>query len=93
MVGVTNENTISLQDNLYFSTMKLLFVASMHHFFSNIAVFLCAYLFHSSLLRFLMPFFYFQIEPKRDDDPNPASERIVTIKGIPDAIWRVGALI
>ncbi|KAK2158971.1 hypothetical protein LSH36_161g14031 [Paralvinella palmiformis] len=28
------------------------------------------------------------IEPKRDDDPNPAVERIVTIKGNPDAIWR-----
>lgn len=33
------------------------------------------------------------IEPKRDDDPNPASERIVTIKGIPDAIWRANYFI
>ncbi len=30
-----------------------------------------------------------QIEPKRDDDPNPAAERIVTIKGNPDGTWRV----
>lgn len=30
----------------------------------------------------------FQIEPKKDDDPNPASERIVTIKGTQDSIWR-----
>ncbi|ELU05631.1 hypothetical protein CAPTEDRAFT_229004 [Capitella teleta] len=28
------------------------------------------------------------IEPKKDDDPNPASERIVSIKGTQDSIWR-----
>jgi len=28
------------------------------------------------------------IEPKKDDDTNPSVERIVTIKGNPDSIWR-----
>jgi len=28
------------------------------------------------------------IEPKKDDDPNPAAERIVTVKGTPDGLWR-----
>ena len=32
------------------------------------------------------------IEPKRDDDPNPAAERTVTIKGSLDAQWRVRKL-
>ena len=32
------------------------------------------------------------IEPKRDDDPNPAAERTVTIKGSMDAQWRVRTL-
>ena len=31
-------------------------------------------------------------EPKRDDDPNPAAERTVTIKGSMDAQWRVRSL-
>jgi len=33
------------------------------------------------------------IEPKKDDDPNPAAERIVTIKGNPDSIWRASFLV
>ena len=32
---------------------------------------------------------YVTIEPKKDKDANPASERSVTIKGNPDAFWRV----
>ena len=56
MVGVTNVNTISLQNNLYFSAMKLLFVVSMHHVFSNIEVFGCACLLHPSLFRFVISF-------------------------------------
>ena len=33
------------------------------------------------------------IEPKKDNDPDPAVERIVTIKGSQDAQWRVCSVI
>lgn len=36
---------------------------------------------------------YVTIEPKNNDDPNPAAERIVTIKGSCDAQWRACFLI
>ncbi len=34
-----------------------------------------------------------QIEPKKDEDPNPAAERTVTIKGSQEAQWRVSIYI
>ena len=33
------------------------------------------------------------IEPKNNEDPNPAAERTVTIKGSMEAQWRVGIYI
>lgn len=32
---------------------------------------------------------YFQIEPKKEDDSNPGGERTVSVKGSPEAIWKV----
>ena len=34
-----------------------------------------------------------QIEPKRDEDPNPAVERVVTIKGSADAKWKASYMV
>lgn len=33
------------------------------------------------------------IEPKKDDDPNPAAERTVTMRGSPESIWRASFLV